>query len=367
MAAVAAAAEQNQIQNKLHVLDKLWAVTLVLRYACRAPRRVFLLALVSRAFRECMLEYDQSRALFDRIFDARLSEEHVKSIWMQAIAIMQKQERAQQQQQPFDPDLLAEMVAGMKKENERAAIEFDAAEAAPRQDRDNTAHAEWGVRCVPHPAAAKHRWCQQLCACAAAFRDVRHVSARGRVTVVDWFSDPVFVEADRGAQMGVRFYVARNSKGFLNALRYAGQPELDGHLDASLLPRTLQSPSSSDYYTPDFAGTHFVHRHPEFLVQLAGTRITRLELLAESGLRCRLSFADLPRTLHDAKLQCYLWCDAPQDFAALPDKMTALDVAYSELEAEFRGVAPARMTLLCLYECKITLPQAQPSSLRIYQ
>ncbi len=40
----------------MHVLEKLWAVNRVLLFAARSPKHVFILTLVNRAFRECMLE-----------------------------------------------------------------------------------------------------------------------------------------------------------------------------------------------------------------------------------------------------------------------------------------------------------------------
>ncbi len=111
----------------MHVLEKLWSVSRVLLFSCRTPKHVFILALVNRAFCECMLEYQHSKSIFDRLFDARnewQSEEDVETCWKEAAAIMVRQKTAPQEQPPpFDPDLLADMVAAIKAENARAGSE----------------------------------------------------------------------------------------------------------------------------------------------------------------------------------------------------------------------------------------------------
>jgi hypothetical protein len=162
--------------SNLHVLEKLWAVSRVLLFCCRSPKHVFVLTLVNRAFRECMLEYEHGKSVFARIVDARnewQSEEDVQMVWSQAAAILSAGESC-------NAELVAEMVAAMRRDNMRALEEFDAAKAAPRA-RDDPSHSEYlnSAKCVPHPAVAKKRCVQQLGACTAAFRG----------SPVSWFAD----------------------------------------------------------------------------------------------------------------------------------------------------------------------------------
>ena len=131
---------------KLHVLEKLWAVSRVLLFASRTPKHVMTLKLVNRAFCECMIDYNVGASILDRIFDARnewQSEDDVKTVWVQAAAIMRKQEEQEEQHRPplFDPDLVAALVAAIRSENQRAAIEYA---RIPHNERE----AAW--RASPH-------------------------------------------------------------------------------------------------------------------------------------------------------------------------------------------------------------------------
>jgi hypothetical protein len=102
----------------MHVLEKLWAIGRVLLYVpCHKPKRVFSLALVSRAFAECMVEFDVSKRCFQHVFDVS-SNPHidVQRVWHQAAQIMR--------QTRCHPVLVAEMKEAMK--HVPVSVEYDA-------------------------------------------------------------------------------------------------------------------------------------------------------------------------------------------------------------------------------------------------
>jgi hypothetical protein len=241
----------------MHVLEKLWAVGRILTFTCRTPLHVFILALINRAFRECMLEYNVGASILDRIFDARnewQSEDDVKQVWSQAGRIIMKQEETapQEQQPPFGPELFAEMVAAMKHENARAAIEYA---RIPHEERE----AAW--KASPHFAfAPEARYAENYARFAAEnpmpttiFAPARHrlTQSRGTLAVafrgcrpsIDWSPHVA------SAELIVIHLFNRNLSGTvdfsllpaaLNTL-WLSDNQLSGNADLTGLPAALQN------------------------------------------------------------------------------------------------------------------------------
>jgi hypothetical protein len=247
-----------------HELEKAWCISRVIVFACSRPADVFRLSLVGFFWRQCMLEYKYGKDMLDRTLDARCewqSDHDVVLVWQQAAAIL-KVERVGK----FEPELVTELVAAIRRENTRAGIEFDEAAMAPR-DRDDERHPEFRSAFVRHPAAAVHRFTQSLGSIAVAFRDA------GLRSTFDWFHDDrePHVESDRsqwfetqdapgprvcqGAAQsrfrdgGAWCSVTRSSQGFLVYFCFIKQRNLDylrretgvRHIDVSMLPSTLRA------------------------------------------------------------------------------------------------------------------------------
>jgi hypothetical protein len=211
----------------VHVLEKLWAISRVLLYISRTPQHVFMLALVNRAFRECMLEYKLGHSIFDRVFDARnegQGEDDVQTVWRQAATIMVKQET--EQPTLLSPELFGEMLAAMENENARAAVEYAQVQTAERDaawrassrfcDGWREEYAQRYARFVaekPLPASvsARNRLAQTRGTLFVAFRGCQHT--------IDWTR-----------------YVVVAERVVLNF----GNKNLSGNVDLTKLPQSLQ-------------------------------------------------------------------------------------------------------------------------------
>ncbi len=318
----------------LHVLEKLWAVSRVLVFACRTPQHVFTLALVNRAFLECALEYNVGASILDRIFDARnkwQSEDDVKTVWLQVAAIM----KAEQNVESFDPELLAQMEAAMRQENQRALIEYDASQAVEDDP-------------VGGGLVATHRLAQSLGSLCVAFR--------GSGRNIDWFGQAdieVNKRAEKDADFSIRvspsldyddaFSVLLLWRTQLVGFSYIYQPRIDS-LDVSFLPSTLINAifRGTDMSAFDTSG---------FLVQLqqACPRLQTLNLGCCKGLTFQLSFAALARFPDLTSAEFYstdVWSE-PLDFDELPPetRLTWLDVSHTRVSSTVTGKKPAGFTM----------------------
>jgi hypothetical protein len=231
-----------------HELQKIHRIVRILLYTCRKPKHVLLFSLVGRFWREALIDFKLAATVFDRIFDARneaLSEADVKQVWLQAAAILVKQDTASAHSTlpRLDPQLLTEMLSAMQKENLRGGLEYDAARSDPRP-RDSSDHAEFAAVCVPHAAAARHRFAQSRGALAAAFRKTPHP--------LDFFPPPndkskgvpdtraCVAHLCVGEIMSNSFFsVLRSSEGFVVQVDYMYQEDGLRALDVSLLPSSL--------------------------------------------------------------------------------------------------------------------------------
>jgi hypothetical protein len=398
----------------LHVLEKLWAVSRVLLFSCRSPKHVFSLARVSRAFAECMIEYQHAKNIFDRVFDARnrwQSEADVQQVWLQAAEILRDCNV-----QHCNAALVSEMTAALRAENLRGLAEYDAAVSSPRE-RDDKQHPEFNTpgSCVPHPACARHRFTQQVGSCALVFRNLRrniawfgsgqpHVGRRvcndeaslssaqpaarrtkGRAVKQNAAAAAAATAAASSAAPPVspvisdsahyapemNFSMSRGSAGFMSVFWYAGQPRVDVDLDLSFLPPTLNNCDSDQLvFTLYWHGTTFERPVPDFIAQVASAcpRMRSFGICCP-GMRVRLSsLRQLPRWATRVALQCQLYTDAGVvlDFSDLPAGMSSLDIGGSQLEAEISGVAPAALLWLFANDTKLKFLEQQRPTLTIF-
>jgi hypothetical protein len=325
------AAAQSSTIN-MHVLEKLWAVGRVIAFASHEPRRVFALALINRAFRECMLEYQHAKFAFERIFDARSewqSRLGVAQVWILASKIMK--------QKVVASGVVAQMVAAMQTDNRRALLELEAAEAAPPRARDDPNHPEHASVFDPHPAAARHRWVSQLGLLTVAWRDaLSHRSVVPKKNEKDddeessqpvdipWFRDVSrslcgpHVDGNREERLSkaadslplgpricpnydasYQFFVIRNSQGFLTGLIAAGQNCGVQSIDTSLMPSTISLFSMDN--TPIMRGC--------FDLEGFAAACPRLIHCGLSGCRLSMQVHDLTKVLamFPVMERCYLY------------------------------------------------------------
>jgi hypothetical protein len=338
-----------------------------------------MLARINRAFAECMLEYQHAKSVFDRIFDASneaLSEDDVKTVWLQAAAIME-----QGRIERCGTDLLDLMVSSMRAENAKALVEFDAAMASPR-DHDAWDHINHATF-QPHPACSRHRWIQGIGTIAVALRD--SFSSEGRRLV--WYADeaeatssPLDFKPGDGKPLVPRLsllsaaeyspiLVARGSFGFASVLSLSlGTDKLpiDG-IDVSWLPPTLwNDPDDPGNWGLFLGSVNFARPpHPDFLAHIAKAcpRLTSLYIVRCEGLRLRFSFRDhLPRQLVHGNLWCPLFSDNDLDFADVPSSLRDLSVADSGLDVCVNGQAPPTLYRFDVADTKVRIQQPQRPS-----
>jgi hypothetical protein len=326
MTAAAAAAAASSPPN-LHVLEKLWAVSKILLFSCRTPKHVFVLTLVNRAFRECMIDYEHGKRIFDRIVDARnewQSEDDVKTVWLQAAAIMLSRDLARVilNTQRFDCELLSAMELVLHIENKRAGSEFDHSttlvrrEAAARDSRFPGWSLPSDIPEGPTVEPARHRLTQTRGTFACAFR--------GCSRKIDWFSaekassvgDPVVPCNTLPAANG--FLGVEMREQFALGVTYLLEAPLD--LDPSYFPHSLSY--SGPYYALQFLEASFCGDTSKFLTQF-GVSCSRLESLTLDGsnVAFKFSFRELIEALPRLRTGIFcctkIWCENGLDFDEL--------------------------------------------------
>jgi hypothetical protein len=285
----------------MHVLEKLWAVSRVLLFASRTPKHVFTFTLVNRAFRECIIEYELGASIFNRIFDARnewQSEQDVKQVWTQAAAIILKQETAQHEQlPPFKPELFGEMVAALRNENARAAVEYARIPHEEREERETVWQAS------PHYVEDDRSDYSQMYALFTAKNPLpASVFARNRLAQT---RGTLFV-AFRGCETSIDWtrYVAVAERVVLNL----GNSQLSGPVDLTQLPQSLQQ---LDLCNNKLCGSVDLTQLPQSLQwldlygnQLSGTvdlthlpQSLRLLYLGDNQLSGSVDLTQLPQSL----------------------------------------------------------------------
>jgi hypothetical protein len=309
---------------------------------CRTPRQVFALTFVNRAFREAIVDFKLAASIFDRIFDARNEwqiEEDVKTIWLQAGAIMLKHETPQQQESaqeqnlpPFEPVLVSEMTAAMKRENVKAGAELDEFVAAQEKP-------------------ARHRLLQTRGTLAAAFRGCGHNLC--------WFGeasfDDILLDATADPRQkrspsttGPMYFSLKLEQRFVVGLAFTNMPPLK-RLDLSLFPSTISE--SGSLIVLRMGGTDCsAFDTSAFFTSLADA-CPRLSSMDVSGalLACPFSFAALARfkNLTYADLsQNDMWCSS-LNFDELPaaSKLQRLYLMGGEkLRGPVTGTRPAALT-----------------------
>ncbi len=167
---------------------------------------------------------------------------------------------------------------------------------------------------------------------------------------------------------GRRFQRRARHGGVRFALRYDNQPPITGKLDVSFFPPTLHS--VDDFcHALSIWSTPFATQQPsiDLVTQLgAACPLINSFALRCPGLQCRLSFAELPRSLVKATLLCELYCDGQVlDFADMPATLEKLIIEGSNLDADINGQAPASLKHLDITRCWINVVEEQRRSLTI--
>jgi hypothetical protein len=171
----------------------------------------------------------------------------------------------------------------MRNENQRGVLEYDAAEAAPRE-RDSKDHAEFHTLCVPHPAvvAGAKRFIQQVGAVAVVFRYMDNMSSE------TWFRD-----------------VAR-------ANRVPHALPAEGRFDSRPRPRITQG-----YWEQDVA-------IPTFCLVRSSTGLLVVVTIRGGGAAKKVDPQFLPSTMEWLWLASYPIASAEFDFAALAESCPRL-------------------------------------------
>jgi hypothetical protein len=394
----------------LHVLEKLWAISRILLFTSRTPKHVFSLVLINRAFRECLLQYKLAATIFDRLFDARnkwQSGDDVKQVWLQAVALLLKQESAPQkprnQKLCFDTGLVSDLLAAMKHENtSRALAEFDRTgyvqrEAAWKRSPHHVsildaAYPQQRARFIeenplPAFAAAPHRLAQLRGTLAAAFRGSNRnidwfgvadekqnkvAQLKGKTSILvspsaePWTDDDGFGGDFCFVPLGWEYRPSsaaddtdetRQLGPFATSFCYCSQPPLK--LDVSLLPSTLcDSPlrglrlCNTDLSASDM--TDFLSRLAAASPRLQTLDLQNSKVSFEFSLGALASFPDL--VFFDAAATD-IWCSDGINFDDASPKLEHLHLSEcAKLRGVIRGTQPTSLTTLRLQHTGLSFP-----------